>query len=1098
MGTPRIFSRPGLIAVVAAVLVSHSFSFASTHKPRGTSISGADTTESYSIYLINDFLDIVGNNGDGSFNPRTNSAGGEIPNGSALYSIFEDGLVWGGYQNGQLKVGGSTYRHGLQPGKIVTPGTGGSAPISDDPTLSKYRVYRVRPDINPSVSFDSAKARLDAELANYPPLFFATSQQLYDQYITDWNEWPASDGAPFFDKNGDGIYEPSVDIPGVPGADQTLWYVANDLDPAHTTFLYGSQPLGLEFQRTVWGYNSVGPLGQAMFSFYRVVNKSGARIDSMYLTQWSDPDIGDASDDFVGCDSTMSLGYAYNAQDIDAQYGPYPPAIAYVLLGPAVPGSASDSALVGPFKIRKGYKNLMMTSFNFFINGGTTYFDPQLGDYSGTVQWYNLMKGLVGSTGAPHINPTTGRATKFPLSGNPLIGTGWIDGSVAPPGDRRMALSAGPITMAAGDTAIVASLLIGEWQGTRLQNVAALQGLISSAKSFLFGGIELAITHPSSLYPLGSVVPIQGTARILGLTLQPSWFLASRPAMSSARLVQTAPFDVQVVTDVIGHYVVGFTASAVPETLYAAFDISSDRAPVANFMAPNEVTLGDTIKLDGSVSYDPDKDSLKYQWKVTGDAPGEYAYLAADTLRGILMGGTTAKPVYVADRMSLLTIQETVSDALFSTTLTKTVRVNPSRTANISFGKIFPLSYYFQTGIFGSVEIREFNSEIWANGVGSLALLDFGASTTPSIWYPVGIGRFAVPNDRLLIVADANVGTQVITTNGAGTETSVVTLDPDHSLNQKPDTTAWDVYFQNPYLLFSYGLPGLYVYGLSIPGIPATIAQYSNGRQWRNFAVSGNTLYALHTPTQEMSIVDISDPTSIQGVGVVKLNNAFTLIKIDGQRLYLAEADTVAVYSIGVPAAPSLLGQLTVPRKYRPYNVLTDISVSNNVLLMTTVEGCYIYDMTNPAAPAELAHMVTGIPMSRAFYDGSRMMVSLYDALGTGSADRPGGAGEIVYTGPTGVATTVSLIPASMTLEQCYPNPFNPSTTISFSIPRESDVSLVVYDILGREVKTLLHGREKPGVYRLSFDGSRLSTGVYFYRLKAGTETRVKKMLLLK
>ncbi len=98
-------------------------------------------------------------------------------------------------------------------------------------------------------------------------------------------------------------------------------------------------------------------------------------------------------------------------------------------------------------------------------------------------------------------------------------------------------------------------------------------------------------------------------------------------------------------------------------------------------------------------------------------------------------------------------------------------------------------------------------------------------------------------------------------------------------------------------------------------------------------------------------------------------------------------------------------------------------------------------------------------------------------------------------------------LPTEYSLSQNYPNPFNPSTTIKYSIPlnvsRESSVvSLVVFDILGREVATLVNNQQKAGNYKVNFDASNLSSGVYFYRLKSGTSTgsvtKSRKMILLR
>jgi endoglucanase len=88
--------------------------------------------------------------------------------------------------------------------------------------------------------------------------------------------------------------------------------------------------------------------------------------------------------------------------------------------------------------------------------------------------------------------------------------------------------------------------------------------------------------------------------------------------------------------------------------------------------------------------------------------------------------------------------------------------------------------------------------------------------------------------------------------------------------------------------------------------------------------------------------------------------------------------------------------------------------------------------------------------------------------------------------------------PKVFSLEQNYPNPFNPITTIKYSITEASDVSVIVYDHLGREVKTLVHEFKNCGEYSVSFDVNSIASGLYFYKLQVGKNIAVKKMLLVK
>ena len=124
-------------------------------------------------------------------------------------------------------------------------------------------------------------------------------------------------------------------------------------------------------------------------------------------------------------------------------------------------------------------------------------------------------------------------------------------------------------------------------------------------------------------------------------------------------------------------------------------------------------------------------------------------------------------------------------------------------------------------------------------------------------------------------------------------------------------------------------------------------------------------------------------------------------------------------------------------------------------------------------------------------------------------------AGRIGYaTAPvTGIGDQRSDVASEFKLEQNYPNPFNPTTVISYHLPAGqaglpvvSDVRLVVYDLLGREVAVLVNEKKAPGSYTVQFDAGHFASGTYFYRLQArslsgaqgGEVTRVGKMMLLK
>jgi photosystem II stability/assembly factor-like uncharacterized protein len=113
-----------------------------------------------------------------------------------------------------------------------------------------------------------------------------------------------------------------------------------------------------------------------------------------------------------------------------------------------------------------------------------------------------------------------------------------------------------------------------------------------------------------------------------------------------------------------------------------------------------------------------------------------------------------------------------------------------------------------------------------------------------------------------------------------------------------------------------------------------------------------------------------------------------------------------------------------------------------------------------------------------------------------------GSAGTILHTTNGGLVgftqSNGSEIPNDISLSQNYPNPFNPTTTIKFSLPRAGIVKIVVYDILGRAIETLVNQQLQPGTYEVNWNAANYPSGVYFYRIQSAEYLSVKKMVLIK
>jgi hypothetical protein len=153
---------------------------------------------------------------------------------------------------------------------------------------------------------------------------------------------------------------------------------------------------------------------------------------------------------------------------------------------------------------------------------------------------------------------------------------------------------------------------------------------------------------------------------------------------------------------------------------------------------------------------------------------------------------------------------------------------------------------------------------------------------------------------------------------------------------------------------------------------------------------------------------------------------------------------------------------------------------------------------TEEAVYAEIDALTTALLLEEA--DSTLQKGRLGKYLIKSSADYNQKVDEILrkHFGSESKANQKELLPTEYTLYQNYPNPFNPVTTIKYDLPFASDVSVVIYDILGREVKELVNTKQQAGRYEVQFDASNLASGVYIYKLMAEKFISSKKMILLK
>ncbi|HWP81954.1 MAG TPA: T9SS type A sorting domain-containing protein [Bacteroidota bacterium] len=524
---------------LALALVATSVSLAKDPKDtkrQGEALDKVAGTPRYAVLNINNLTAWFRSDGQSNHSPQADN-GLYYPRNTGNV-IYQDGVVYGGKayvgnypESGGaaaprqlVRVNGGTYGVGTRAGWVT--GSGATA-AAKNPNDADVRIYRIRRDYA-SMSMDELRRdAADVNEIRATDVNDAQVQAVLDQYAKDWDEWPVAAGAPYIDRNGNGVYDKppafsanftvdsliagGYDEPGVAGrdlnspADQVIWTAYNDLNVAQATGFVFSEPLGIEVQKTVWGYKRSDAMGNLYFARYRLINKGGVDtdaasgdqlgsfyIDSMYVCQWSDPDLGSFSDDLAGCDSLRSLGFIYNGNAIDATYRAFslaPPSGGYdFLAGPTITGAPTDSAVVNLKRVY-GKRNLGMSSFAYF-SAGSPYSDPCNAGTAGyacnTGQWWKMLRGYaplgtIDTPDQPYAHPTT-NITKFPLSGDPALpasNTNFIDGQGTAysfaPGDRRILLNTGPFRMAPGDTQEIYVGTVVGLGGDRLSSVAIMK-----------------------------------------------------------------------------------------------------------------------------------------------------------------------------------------------------------------------------------------------------------------------------------------------------------------------------------------------------------------------------------------------------------------------------------------------------------------------------------------------------------------------------------------------------------------------------------------------------------------------------------------------
>jgi len=1070
-------------------------------KDRRSSISG---TPDLTLLNINNLSTTVGSNGSfPSENPSRPGSGSTIfPKGIAPF-IFTEGFVWGGIladgDTEEVRVGGNTYRSGLRPGAILGLNTG----TPQDPSNPDVRIWRIRPDWE--------YADLSAEVAemNYQ----VSETDLRNQYEKDWNEWPAEWGAPYVDKDGNHQYDPT-DIPGIPGASQTIWLVANDLDESACIGLYGSAPLGLEIQMTLWAYDRPegDPFDDISFRRIRIIYKGtghtgvDARIDQMYISQWADPDIGNYTNDLAGCDSSLELVFAYNGMSEDDDFKVYdlkPPAAGYTLLQGPMVVSPGDTAYAG-FQKKAGYRNLGVSSSYFFASGSADS-DPSLGVYDGTLQFYNLLLGLRPRPeypyGLPWISPIDNTPTKFPLSGNPLSGQGWIDGNPYGPGDRRIGVNTGPFTMALGDTQEVITALIGDLRENddfaRFRHINGVKRKAVAIKSFLSDGIAVDIIGPHLVKKQEEVL-----LKAACLFLDPDdqtqsivWEITDKPSGSGVSLESGQGESTTFAPDSAGPYRITATVTSVLGKTRDAdivVEASDNRPPEIKLaLDKRDIVWGDSVFVDASSTTDPDNDSLNFGFE-------------SDAFVSPAPGG---KGAYIRPLTTgLVRVTVRAFDGYFGSSIQDSFFVDPLSSPGISIKYSFldPAWVPFYLPYFLGDTLMTICPYSTDAGIRVYKIAEDTIVFGQKIEMTDVVRIYGIRNDMLYIGTRSSIsgftGPGPLSIYAVG-ESWALTPVLEEYLPDNNEIQSMQFY-ENEALVRARGYMPYrdYLYKIDFmtnPSAPQIVAtkEFAYPLQLYGITILNENYIIAKIVEYSEKINLIITRTNFSEVGSFTIPGNWRNFSLQDNRMYVTYSDSVAIYDISSILNPVWLSRIQVdpPAGWvgtAGFHSSAD-EISENSLYIKTSYGFNLFDISNPVDPVR-TDFFYGNDASLIYHTGDYYMVN-----NSADLDNPySGINKIDII--TGIPAHSTGVPNSFCLFQNFPNPFNPVTRINLTIPNREKVELVVYDILGRRVVELLDSVLPPGMHRIDFNGENLASGIYFYIIRAGDFRDVKKMVLIR
>lgn len=386
----------------------------------------------------------------------------EVPKGSGLITIFNKSFWVGGLtDSGKLCFAGEKYKRGEDffQGPIMD-----SASYSSDQDIKWNRVWKI-------TKAEIAYHRTHWQDTDYNP-------------IENIKEWPGNGDqllgqaqklAPYYDWDADGFYDPHQgDFPIIKG-DEAIFVLYNDDRNIHTES--SGNKLGIEVQSLWHAYDEPedSTLQYTIFCDSKIINRSSNNYHDLRCGHHLDFDIGEWRDDYIACDTTLHMGYGFNATPIDGDggagtYGNHPPAQAFTCL------------------------NHKMSSFIYYLSTGSNAAMKHpiiASEYYNYLHayWKDSTHFTLGGTGYGGSQPIN-----FVFPGDPVKQDGWTESTAGIPyGDRRAVVGSGSTNLASGDTLHLAFALVfaRDYQGDNLSSVTLLKERVAEVRDFYQNSLSI-------------------------------------------------------------------------------------------------------------------------------------------------------------------------------------------------------------------------------------------------------------------------------------------------------------------------------------------------------------------------------------------------------------------------------------------------------------------------------------------------------------------------------------------------------------------------------------------------------------------------------